>query len=104
MEHQRNLREPGMTDHIRNLQAAVLEDCQHYVKTKGPLAIKANELFWEHCPKEIREYHPYNPLNLQVAISRIPDYVKCMIQCVEQWIRYHLHFPLLRLPGEQYKA
>ena len=78
MEHQRNLREPGMTDHIRNLQAAVLEDFQHYVKAKGPLAIKANELFWEHCPKERREYHPYNPLNLQAAVSRIPDYVKCM--------------------------
>jgi len=32
VEHQRVLREPGMTGHIRKLQAAVLEDCQHYVK------------------------------------------------------------------------
>jgi len=63
-EHQRILREPWMTDHIRKLEAAVLEDCQYYVKTKGALAIKANNLFWEHCPKERREYHPYNPLNL----------------------------------------
>jgi len=77
-EYQRILREPGMTDHIRKLQAAVLEDCQYYVETKGALAIKANNLFWEHCPKERREYHPYNPLNFQAEISRIPDYVKCI--------------------------
>ena len=77
-EHQRILWAPGMTNHFRKLQATVLEDCQNYVKTKGALAIKANNLFWEHCPKERQEYHPYNPLNLQVAISRIPAYVKCI--------------------------
>ena len=68
------------------------------------LAIKANNLFWEHCPKERWEYHPYNPLNIQVAISRIPNYVKCIRHCVEQWIGYHFHFPLLWLPGQRYKA
>ena len=51
-QHQQILSKPGMIDHIRKLQAAVLQDCQHYVKTKGALAIKANNLFWEHCPKE----------------------------------------------------
>lgn len=72
-----------MTDHMRKLQATVLEDCQYYMKTKGALTIKTNNLFWEHCPKERREYHPYNPLNLQVEISRIPNYDKCIRQCVE---------------------
>ena len=69
VEHERILREPGMTDHIRKLQATVLEDCQHYFKTKGTLAIKSNNLFWEHCPKERRDYQPFNPLNIQAAIS-----------------------------------
>jgi len=103
-QHQQNLSKPGMVDHIRKLQAVVLQDCQHYVKTKGALAIKANNLFWEHCPKKIQEYHPYNPLNLQVAISCIPYYVKCMGQCAERWIGYRFHFPLLWLPGQQYKT
>lgn len=58
-----------MTEHIRELQAAVLNECQQYVKKKGPLAIQANNLFWEHCPKERREYHPFNPLNLHAVIS-----------------------------------
>jgi len=103
-QHQRTLRELGMTDHIRQLQAVVLLDSQHYVKTKAPLAIKANNLFWEHCPKERQEYHPYNPLNLQAAISRVPYYVRCMEQCVEKWIGYRFHFSLLCLSGQQYKS
>lgn len=103
-QHQQNLSNPEMVDHMRKLQAAVLQDCQHYVKTKRALAIKANNLFWEHFPKERQEYHPYNPLNLQVTVSRIPYYVKCMEQCAERWIGYHFRFPLLWLPGQQYKA
>lgn len=103
-QHQKNLSNLEMVDHMRKLQAAVLQDCQHSIKTKGALSIKENNLFWEHCPKERQEYHPYNPLNLQVAISRIPYYVKCMEQCAERWIGYRFHFPLLWLPGQQYKA
>lgn len=103
-QHQQILSKPGMVDHIRKLQAAMLQDCQHYVKTKGALAIKENNLFWEHYPKERQEYHPDNPLNLQVAISRIPYYVKCMGQYAERWIGYRFHFPLLWLPGQQYKT
>ena len=103
-QHQRILREPGMADHIRQLQAAALRDCQHYVKTKASLAIKANNLFWEHCPKQRQEYHPYNPLNLQAAISRVPYYVRCMEQCAEKWIGHRFHFPLLWISGQQYKG
>ena len=73
-------------------------------RKKWALADEANKLFWEHCPRERQEYHPYNPLNLQVAISRIPYYVKCMEQCAKRWIGYRFHFPLLWLPGQQYKA
>lgn len=50
--HQKNLSNPELVDHMRKLQVVVLQDCQHYVKTKGALAIEANKLFWEHCPKE----------------------------------------------------
>lgn len=57
-----------MTEHIRELQATLLEECQQYVKKKGYLAIHANDLFWEHFPEERMEYHPFNPLNLP-AIS-----------------------------------
>ena len=103
-EHRRVLQEPVMTEHIRELQAAALKDCQHYVKTKGTLAIQANNLSWEHCPNERREYHPFNPPNLQTAISRLPNYVKCMQKCAQNWLGYHFHFPLLWLPAQQYKA
>lgn len=93
-----------MVDHIKKLQAAVLRDCQHYVKTMEALAIKAKSLFWEHFPKERQEYHPYNPLNLQAALSRVPHYVRCMEQCVEQWIGHRFHFLLLWISGHKYRG
>jgi len=103
-QHQNISRHPKMTKHIKQLQAEVLRDCQHYVKTKAPLAIEANKQFWEHCPKERQKYHPYNTLNVQVAISRVPYYVRCVQLCAEKWIGYRFHFPLLWLSGQQYKS
>ena len=93
-----------MAEHISGLQAAALEECQHYIKKKGSLVMQANNLFWENCPKERREYHPFNPLNLNVAISRVPNYVKCIQRCGNKWLGYHFHFTLLWLPVQQYKA
>lgn len=93
-----------MKNHLRQLQAIVLKDCQHYLKTKAPLAVKANNLFWENCPKERKEYHPYNPSNLQVALTRVPFYIRCMQHCAESWMGYKFKFPLLWLSGEQYKG
>ena len=93
-----------MKNHIRKLQAVVLRDCQHYVRTKAPLAVKANNLFWENFPKERQEYHPYNTPNLQAALSRVPYYVRCMQYCTENWIGYRFKFSLLWLSGEQYRG
>jgi len=44
-EYSQFLKEPGMVEHIRQLQATVLQDCQHFVKTKEATALKANNLF-----------------------------------------------------------
>lgn len=75
-----------MCEHIRQLQAAVLKDCQHYVKAKGALALQANNLFWQQDSKERQEYHPFIPHNVEVEISRLPNYVKCIQQCAKKWI------------------
>jgi len=103
-EHNRAIKEPRMAAHISQLQASVLQQCQQYIKQKGSLAMKANNLFWENCPKERREYHPFNPPNLDVAISSVPNYVRCVQECGNRWLGYHFHFPLLWLPVQQYKA
>jgi len=103
-QHQIISKDPEMTRHIKQLQEEVLRDCQHYVKTKAPLAIEANKAFWEHCPKERHEYHPYNPLNVHAVVARVPYYVRCVKLCVESWIGYRFHFPLLWLYGQQYKS
>ena len=103
-QHQRMISDPEMKDHVRQLQAVVLRDYQHYVRTKAPLAVKENNLFWENCLNEKQEYHPYNPPNLQAVLSRVPYYVRCMQYCAENWIGYKFKFPILWLSGEQYKG
>jgi len=50
-----------MADHIKQLQAAVLRDCQHYVKTKAALAIKSNNLFGNTVPSKDRNIIPTIP-------------------------------------------
>lgn len=94
-EHHKVIKEPGMTKNIRELQVATLKECQQYIKKKGSLAIQENNFFWEHCPRERRECHPFNPLNIHAAISRVPNYVKCVQRCGKIWLGYHFHFPLL---------
>ena len=93
-----------MKDHVMKLRTEVLTDCQQYIKTKASLAVEANKLFWDNCPTKRKEYHPYNPSNLQVALSRVPRYVESMKFCAEKWIGYRFKFPLLWLPGDQYKG
>lgn len=39
VEHHQFLKEPRMAEHLRELQATILQDCQYYVKAKGALAL-----------------------------------------------------------------
>lgn len=94
----------GMVEHIRQLQATVLQYYQHFFKTKEAAALKANNLFWQQCSKERQEYNPFSPPNFEVAISRVPDYIRCVQQCAKNWIRYHFRFPLLWMLAQEYKA
>lgn len=93
-----------MVEHTKQLQATVLQYCQHFVKTKEAAALKANNLFQQQSSKERREYNPFSPPNFEAAISRVPDYIRCVQQCAENWIGYHFHFPLLWIPAQEYKA
>ncbi len=103
-QHLKMIGNDEMKDHVMKLRTEVLTDCQQYIKTKASLAVEENKLFWNNCPTERREYHPYNPSNLQVALSRVPRYVESMKFCAEKWIGYRFKFPLLWLPGDQYKG
>lgn len=103
-EYSQFLKEPGMGEHIRQLQATVLQDYQHFVKTKQVVALKANNLLWQQSSKERQEYNPFSPTNLETTISRVPDYIICVQQSAEKWIGYHFHFPLLWMPTQEYKA
>ena len=42
-----------MVEHIRKLQETVLQDCQHFFKTKEVVALKVNKLFLQQSSKEM---------------------------------------------------
>jgi hypothetical protein len=51
-----------------------------------------------------QQHNPFGPTNLEVAISRIPNYIQCVRHCAENWIGYRLYFPILWLPIERYQV
>jgi len=97
------LQKPGMSEHIEQLQASILFKCQEHIQMKGPAALKANDLFWQHSDKERQDYHPFNPLNFHAALYRVPKYIDCIQHCGVNWIGYHFRFPSLWLPSEKYQ-
>lgn len=78
VEYHQFLKELGMGEHIKQLQPATLQDCQHFVKTMGVVALKANNLLWQRSYKERQEYHPFSPPNAEATISREPKYIRCL--------------------------
>jgi hypothetical protein len=97
------LKKKGMTEHVQQLQSAVIQDCERIISAIQIPAIQANNLFWQHSTEREQQCNPFCPANLEAAISRVPSYIQCMRQCAENWIGYHFHFPLLWLPIEKYQ-
>jgi hypothetical protein len=97
------LKKKGMTEHVQQLQSAVIQDCERIISAIQIPALQANNLFWQHSTEKEQQCNPFCPANLEAAISRVPSYIQCMRQCAENWIGYHFHFPLLWLPIEKYQ-
>jgi hypothetical protein len=97
------LKKKGMTEHVQQLQSAVIQDCERIISAIQIPALQANNLFWQHSTEREQQCNPFCPANLEAAISRVPSYIQCMRQCAENWIGYHFHFPLLWLPIEKYQ-
>jgi hypothetical protein len=97
------LKKKGMTEHVQQLQSAVIQDCERIISAIQVPALQANNLFWQHSTEREQQCNPFYPANLEAAISRVPSYIQCMRQCAENWIGYHFHFPLLWLPIEKYQ-
>jgi hypothetical protein len=97
------LKKKGMTEHVQQLQSAVIQDCERIISAIQVPALQANNLFWQHSTEREQQCNPFCPTNLEAAISRVPSYIQCMRQCAENWIGYHFHFPLLWLPIEKYQ-
>jgi hypothetical protein len=97
------LKKKGMTEHVQQLQSAVIQDCERIISAIQIPALQANNLFWQHSTEKEQQCNPFCPANLEAAISRVPSYIQCMKQCAENWIGYHFHFPLLWLPIEKYQ-
>jgi hypothetical protein len=97
------LKKKGMTEHVQQLQSAVIQDCERIISAIQVPALQANNLFWQHSTEKEQQCNPFYPANLEAAISRVPSYIQCMRQCAENWIGYHFHFPLLWLPIEKYQ-
>jgi len=103
-QYHKFLQKPGMQRYIQQLQASTLSKCQQQIRVKGTAALKANVMFWQQSCKERQDYHPFNPDNLQAALSRVPNYIGCIRHCGVNWIGYHFHFPILWLPSEKYQC
>jgi len=98
------LQKPGMHRYMQQLQASILSKCQQHIRVKGNAAMNANVMFWQQSCKERQDYHPFNPHNLQAALSRVSNYIRCIQHCGVNWIGYRFHFPSLWLPSEQYQC
>ena len=98
------LGKPGMKEYMQQLQASTLSKCQQHISTMGTAALKANEMFWQQSGKQRREYYPFNPHNLQAALSRVSNYIDCIQHCGVHWIGYRFHFPILWLPSDKYQC
>ena len=93
-----------MIEHIQQLQASVLHDCHQFIRAKEIAALRANNMLWQQSSKERQEYNHFSPTNLETVLSRVPNYIRCVQQCVEKWIGYHFHFPILWMQAEEYHA
>jgi hypothetical protein len=102
-EYYEFLKQPGVTEHVQQLQSEVLQDCQHIIRSIEIPALQENNLFWQQSTEKRQEHNPFSPANLEVAISRIPNYIQCVRHCAENWIGYRFYFPILWLPIERYQ-
>jgi hypothetical protein len=98
------LKQPGVTEHVQQLQSEVLQDCEHIIRSIEIPALQANNLFWQQSTEKRQQHNPFGPANLEVAISRIPNYIQCVRHCAENWIGYRFYFPILWLPIERYQV
>ena len=98
------LQKPGMHRYMQQLQASILSKCQQHIRVKGNAAMNANVMFWQQSCKERQDYHPFNPHNLQAALSKISNYIGCIQRCGVNWIGYRFHFPILWLPSDKYQC
>jgi len=71
-------KKPRMTQYIRQLQVTVLQDCQQFIKSIETTALKANNMFWQQSSEKRQEHNPVSPTNLEIAISWVPSYIKCV--------------------------
>jgi hypothetical protein len=103
-EYYEVLKKPGVTEHVQQLQSAVLQECQQSISNIEIPALQANNLMWQQSTKQRQQYNPFGPTNLEAAISRVPSYIQCIKHCAENWIGYKFYFPLLWLPIETYQV
>jgi hypothetical protein len=97
------LKQPGVTEHVQQLQSEVIQECERIITSIEIPALQANNLFWQQSTEKRQQHNPFGPANLEVAISRIPKYIQCMRHCAENWIGYRFYFPILWLPIERYQ-
>jgi hypothetical protein len=103
-EYYEVLKKTGVTEHVQQLQSTVLQECQQSISNIEIPALQANNLIWQQSTKRRQKHNPFNPTNLEAAISRVPSYIQCLKHCAENWIGYKFYFPLLWLPIETYQV
>jgi hypothetical protein len=103
-EYYEVLKKTGVTEHVQQLQSTVLQECQQSIRNIEIPALQANNLIWQQSTKRRQKHNPFNPTNLEAAISRVPSYIQCIKHCAENWIGYKFYFPMIWLPRETYQV
>jgi hypothetical protein len=67
------LKQPGVTEHVQQLQSEVIQDCERIISAIEIPALQANNLFWQQSTEKRQQNNPFGPANLEVAISRVPS-------------------------------
>ena len=51
-EYYEFLKQPGVTEHVQQLQSEVIQDCHHIIRSIEIPALQANNLFWQQSTEK----------------------------------------------------
>ena len=102
IKHERSLKSPMKTQHLKDLQRTVITTCIHMISKQQQYSLEGSEHRWKDSSPYLRERDPYCFGNFKHALLGVPSYVGCMEACGPLWLGMRFKFPLIWLPVRPY--